>query len=129
MEQSRTLEANGFTVQCVFPTKLRSMFEEAYGRLTHSTIAGEASFETNYGYVDVVFLPKGRTFADFKIIERREGSGYFYTFASNPRVWDGRLETGRRLYFLKHDNHLLFVDDAKLRALLEKALHVSWQAP
>lgn len=66
MELSRTMEANGFTVRCVSPTKLRSMFEQAYGNLTRSTIAGEASFETNYGYVDVVFLPKSQTFADSK---------------------------------------------------------------
>lgn len=130
MELSRTLEANGFTVQCVFPTKLGSMFEVAEGKFTRSTVAGEANFQTNYGGVDVVFLPKTQTFADFKITERSEDSGYLYTFAGNPRVWDAdRFGTARRVYFLKQNNHLLLVSDPKLRARLERTLHVSWQAP
>jgi hypothetical protein len=130
MELSRALEANGFTVQCVFPTKLGSMFEVADGGHMSSTIAGEANFQTNYGSVDVVFLPETQTFADFKITEHRENSGYLYTFAGNPRVWNvDRLGTARRMYFLKHGNHLLLVGDAKLRARLEKVLQVSWQVP
>jgi hypothetical protein len=130
MELRRTLEANGFTVQCMFPTKLGSMFQVADGRFTRSTIAGEANFQTNDGGVDVIFLPKTQTFADFRITERREDSGYLYTFAGNPRVWDvDRLGTARRMYFLKHDNHLFLVSDPKVRARLEKTLHVVWQAP
>jgi hypothetical protein len=130
MELAQSLRNHGFVVQCVFPTKLGSIFRVVEGGVEHSTIEGEADFRTNYGDVDAVFVPKPQTFAGFKINEHREDGGYFYTFAGTPRVWAvNRFESPRRYYFLKHDNQLLLVSNDRLRARLEEALHLPPQTP
>jgi hypothetical protein len=87
MELKQHLESHGFVVRCVFPTKMGSIFQVEEGGVLRSTIEGEANFSTNYGDIDVVFVPKPQTFADFKITEHREDGGYLYTFAGTPRVW------------------------------------------
>ena len=123
MELKQTLEAHGFVVRCVFPTKLGSIFEVWEGGVMQSTVAGEANFRTNYGDVDAVFLPPPRTFADFKITEHRKGGGFLYTFGGTPRVWDtNRFGSARRMYFLDHGNELFFIDDVGLLHRLEEAL-------
>jgi hypothetical protein len=126
MELKQTLENHGFVVRCVFPTKLGSIFQvqSKDGDVLRSTIAGEASFRTDAGDIDAVFLPKPQTFADFKITEHREGGGYLYTFAGTPRVWEtNRFGSARRIYFLKRGNQMLMVDE-KLRTRLEHALQL-----
>jgi hypothetical protein len=129
MELKRILESQGFVVRCVFPTKFGSIFQVEEGGVMRSTIEGEANFRTNYGDVGVVFVPKPQTFEDFKITEHRKDGGYLYTFAGTPRVWAvNRLESPRRIYFLKHDNQLLLSDD-KIRARLEQALHLPPRPP
>jgi len=123
MELKQTLESHGFVVRCVFPTKFGSIFQVKDGDVQRSTIEGEADFNTNYGNIDAVFLPKPQTFADFTITERRKGGGYLYTFAGAPRVWEAnRFGSASRIYFLKHGNQMLMVSD-KLRARLVQALH------
>jgi hypothetical protein len=125
MELKQTLESHGFVVRCVFPTKLGSIFEVWEGGVMHSTIAGEANFRTNYGEVDAVFMPHPQTFADFKITEHRKDSGFLYTFAGTPRVWDtNRFGSARRLYFLDHGSQLFFINDVALLHRLERALQV-----
>jgi hypothetical protein len=70
-------------------------------------------------------MPQPRTFADFKITEHREGSGFRYTFGGTPRVWDvNRFGSARRIYFLDHGNHLFFVGNVALLRRLEEALQV-----
>jgi hypothetical protein len=124
MELKQTLESQGVAVRCVFPTKLGSIFRVREGGVSHSTIEGEANFNTDFGAFDVVFMPKPQNFADFKIKEHREGGGYMYRFAGTPRVWDvNRFGTAYRVYFLKHDNQL-FLTNEKLRLRLEQALHL-----
>ncbi|HKH99132.1 MAG TPA: hypothetical protein VJ999_08490 [Candidatus Sulfotelmatobacter sp.] len=132
MDLAITLEAHGFTVRCMFPTKLGSIFQVADGDVLRSTIEGEANFSTNYGAFDVIFMPKPQTFADFRITERRSDGGYLYRFTGTPRVLAGnkfKFGTATREHFLKHDNHLLLVSDDNLRARLEEALHLPPQAP
>ena len=93
----------------------------------HSTIEGEACFSTNNGGIDVVFLPKPQTFANFKITEHRKGGGYLYRFTGTPRVWAGnkfKFGTAGRQYFLKHGNQLFIVGDERLFARLEDAFHL-----
>ncbi len=126
MELKQTLESHGFEVRCVFPTHLWSIFEVAGdGGVMHSTVEGEANFRTNYGDLDAVFVPQPQTFADFKITEHREGSGFLYTFGGTPRVWDvNRFGSARRIYFLDHGNQLFFVGDIALLHRLEEALQV-----
>ena len=95
MELKKTLEGHGFVVHCVFPTKLGSIFEVWENGVMHPTVTGEASFRTDYGDVDAVFLPHGQTFADFKVKEQRKGSGYLYQFAGRPRVCTSRSRLQR----------------------------------
>lgn len=122
MELKHDLESQGFIVRCVFPTKLSSIFRVWEGGVSHSTIEGEASFRTDDGDVDVVFMPKPQTFADFKIKEHREGGGYMYRFAGTPRVWDvNRFGSAYRIYFTKRGNKLLLLDE-KMQPRLEHAL-------
>jgi hypothetical protein len=124
-ELAHRLERQTFVIRCIFPTKLGSIFQVADGEVLRSTIAGEANFITNYGSFDIIFLPKPQTFANFKITERREGSGYRYRFTGTPKVWAGdqfKFGTSYRNYFLKSENHLLLTGDEKLRARLREAL-------
>src|ERR1700690_1600743 len=89
MDLQKTLESHGFVVQCIFPTKLGSIFQVEENGVLQSTVEGEADFQTTSGDIDVVFLPKPQTFADFKITERRKDHGYLYRFTGTPRVWYG----------------------------------------
>jgi len=117
------LRAHGFVIQCVFPSKLGSTFEVWDGGRLHRTVEGEAAYCTNYGDLDVVFMPKPQTWEPFKVSERHMESGYVYTFAGAPRVWDvNQFGTARRTYFLKRGSQLFVIDGIELRARLEKAL-------
>lgn len=126
MELKQMLQSHGFEVRCVFPTHLWSIFEMAGdGGVMHSTVEGEASFRTNYGDLDAVFMPQPQTFADFKITEHREDGGFLYTFSGTPRVWHAnRFGSARRIYFLDHGNQLFFVGDVVLLRRLEQTLQV-----
>ena len=117
----KTLESHGFVVQCVFPTKLSSIFQVEENGVLRSTIEGEANFRTNLGDIDVVFMPKPQTFADFKITERRQDHGYLYRFTGTPRVLAGdqfRFGTAYRQCYLKFDNQLVFDGDATCMPVL-----------
>ena len=130
MQLAQNLEPHGFIVNCIFPTKLGSIFMVEENGVMHSTIEGEACLRTNYGDIDVVFVPKPHTFADFKITERREGGGYLYRFAGTPRVWAvNRFGSALRDYFLKYQNQLLLVSSDQLRARLEDALQLKPRTP
>jgi hypothetical protein len=126
-EVAESLKTHAFTIKCIFPTKLRSVFMVEQNGTLRSTIEGEACFRTDYGDIEVVFLPKPQTFADFKITERRKGGGYLYRFTGTPRVWAGdnfKFGTAYRNYFIKHDNQLLIVSDIHLLARLEDVFHL-----
>jgi len=125
VELKQTLENHDFAVQCIFRTKLNSMFMVDVNGTLQSTVEGVFCFSTNRGGVDVVFVPKPQTFADFKITERREGGGYTYMFSGTPRVEGNKVKMGtaHRNYFLKQDNHLFIVGDTLLGPL-EDAFHL-----
>lgn len=125
MDLAKHLEDHGFVIQCIYPTKLGSMFQVVDGDVVRSTVKGEANFTTNYGAFDVIFMPKPQTFADFKITERRKGGGYLYRFTGTPKVLAGdkfSFGTARRNYFLKRENWLFFLGDQALLSRLEQAL-------
>jgi|GEM_PF-2833060 len=112
MEMKQRLQSHGYIVECVFPTKLGSMFQVDENGVLRSTVEGEAAFRTNLGDIDVVFMPKPQTFVDFKITERRKDHGYLYRFTGTPRVLAGdRFNFGSayRQCYLKFDNQLVFV--------------------
>ncbi len=120
MELKQSLENHGFAVPCIFHTKLSSVFMVDVSGTLQSTVEGEFCFSTNRGGIEVVFLPKPQTFADFKITEHRQGGGYLYRFTGTPRVWAGdkfKFGTADRQYFLKQENRLFIVTDALLGPL------------
>jgi hypothetical protein len=124
MDLQQRLEKQNFSVRCIYPTKFGSFFMVDHNGTLESTVEGEACFSTNYGRIDVVFLPKSQTFADFQITERRKGGGYLYRFTGTPRVSAGdkfKFGTAARQYFLKHDNYLIIVSDNQLVPRLEAA--------
>jgi hypothetical protein len=124
MELQRRLERNDFTVRCIFPTKFGSIFTVENNGKLESTVEGEACFSTNFGGLDVVFLPQPQTFSDFEITGRRKDRGYVYRFTGTPHVAaEGKFNfgTAARQYFLKHNNYLIVVSDPKLLARLQKA--------
>jgi hypothetical protein len=129
MELQQRLEKHDFTIRCIFPTKFGSVFMVDQNGVLQSTVEGEACFSTNYGGIDVVFLPKAQTFAGFKITEHREGGGFLYRFTGTPRVAAGekfKFGTATRQYFLKHGNYLIIVSTNQLVARLEDAFgHLS----
>lgn len=123
LELQHRLQNSGFTVRCIFPTKFGSVFTAEKNGILQSTVEGEACFSTNYGGLDVVFLPKPQTFSDFEISERRKDRGYLYRFTGTPHTAaEGKFNfgTAARQYFLKHDNYLVIVSDDKLLARLQK---------
>jgi hypothetical protein len=131
MELKQNLENHDFTVQCIFHTKLSSFFMVDVNGSLQSTVEGEFCFRTNRGDLGVVFVPKPRTFADFKITERRAGGGYLYRFMGTPRVSAGnkfKFGSAHRIYFLKRENQLLLADD-QLISRLQDAFHLSSQTP
>jgi hypothetical protein len=124
IDLQQRLEKQNLSVRCIFPTKLGSFFMVDHDGTLQSTVEGEACFNTNYGGIDVVFLPKSRTFADFQITERRKDGGYLYRFTGTPPVSAGdkfKFGTATRQYFLKHDNYLIIVSDNQLVPRLEAA--------
>lgn len=124
IELTHKLENHGFAVKCVFTTISESLFRLADVNGSHLTVLGAANLRTNHGDIEVVFLPKGQTFANFKVTEHPVSGGYFYyTSSGTPSApgW-GKVESNRRIYFLKHDNHLLLVRDDTLRVRVEQAL-------
>ena len=126
IELKQRFENRGFSVSCIFHSKLSSVFMVDVNGTLQSTVEGEFCFSTNRGAIDVVFLPKPQTFAAFKITERRKGGGYLYRFTGTPRVWAGnnfKFGAATRQYFLKQDNRLFIVDGALL-APLQDAFHL-----
>jgi hypothetical protein len=112
MDMKQKLQSRGYIVECVFPTKLSSIFQVDEDGTLRSTIEGEANFHTNLGDIDVVFMPKPQTFVNFKIAERRQDSGYLYRFTGTPRVLAGdkfNFGSAYRQCYLKFDNQLVLV--------------------
>lgn len=116
IELARILSEHRFTIKCVLTSKLGGLF---------AGLQGAALYRTTDGDFDALFLPKPRTFADLKIIERPAKKGFVYSFAGKPRPWPAnRFESVRRQYFLKHANQLLVLSDDSLRVKLEDVLTI-----
>src|SRR5689334_15005798 len=80
MQLADELRVHGFTISCIFPSKLGSFFMVEEGGKLHSTIEGDAVFRTDAGDIEVVFLPKPQTWDHFKISERHMGPGNGYMY-------------------------------------------------
>jgi hypothetical protein len=131
IELEQSLQNHGFSVRCIFPTTLNSIFMVEENGTLQSTIEGEVCYRTNYGDLSVVFVAKPQTFADFKIAEHCEGGSYLYRFTGTTRVWSGnkfKFGSAHRIYFLKRDNQL-FLADNQLISRLQDAFHLPPQMP
>ena len=116
MELGRSLSDHGFTIRCILTSKLGALFRG---------LEGAALYRTDRGDFDVLFLSSPQTFADLQIVERQGKKAFIYSFSGKSRVWSAnRMESGRREYFLKHDQQLLILDDDQLRVRLQDALNL-----
>ena len=115
-----TLQNHSFTIQCVLPSKLAQFLPRQ---------TGAALFRTTMGDFETLFRPKGQTFDDVFISERRDenpssgnhDTGYIYTF----RDPQGRkLETmaGRETFFVSHHNILFITWEKTAAATLAESL-------
>ena len=117
IELARTLSEHGFTIKCVLSSKMGGLFNGQ---------EGAALFRTSDGDFDALFLPQPKNFADLKVIERPLKKGFVYSFAGKPRPRPvNRMESPRRVYFLKNANELLVLNDDSLRTKLVSVLNIT----
>ena len=116
MELARTLEDHGFIVQCVRSSKQARIFDGQ---------KGAALYKTNRGSFEVLFLPKGQTFDELKIVSESNEGFLKYSFRGKPQI-PHTMETKSRIAFIKHENVMfeVFGND-----LLAKSLEQVFQAP
>ena len=109
------LRQHGFTVNCILRSHSESLFDGQ---------AGAGVFQTDEGNFDALFMPPPGTFDKLVVVERREGSGYVYSFEGEPKPWPAnRMESARRMYFVKDGHRLLIIwGDEKLAERLRRAL-------
>jgi hypothetical protein len=114
MGLAQTLRAGGFTIQCVLRSKKEGLFEG---------LEGAALFRTSRGDFEAMFLPKQRTFERLRVLERQENGWYIYSFEGDPKPWPAnRIESPRRIYFVKHSHILLDISDDVLAGDLCRAV-------
>jgi hypothetical protein len=104
----RALTRNGYTVECVLPSKMASFFDE---------LKGAALFRTTSGDFEVLFLPKPYSFEHLDILEKRQGNRYLYSFRGKPH-FEARVDSSDRQYFVKRSTKLFIVFNAELAARL-----------
>lgn len=114
MELAQTLRARHFTIKCVLRSKRGSSFEG---------LEGAALFRTSRGDFEAIFLPKQKTFARLRVLERQENGWYIYSFKGDPKPWPAnRIESPRPIYFVKHSHTLLETTDDVLAENLRRAV-------
>jgi hypothetical protein len=107
---SDTLKKYGISVKCILTSKMEGMFE---GR------QDAALYRTDQGEFDVLFLPQPKTFDQLRVIERQDGQRYLYSFQGPPQPWSANLiDSAFPMYFVKHENTLLVLQDKQLAATL-----------
>jgi len=113
MALSRVLSINGVLVNCVMNSTTEGMFEGE---------SGAATYRSDHGNFEVVFLYQPGTFDRLKILEQRNGERFSYRFKGPPQPWPANLiDSAYRIYFIKNRNMLFVVDkDAELAATLQK---------
>ena len=114
LDLARALTANGFSVQCIAPSKMAGTFEGQ---------AGAALYRTDRGDFEALFLPNPQNFNGLQILERRESGRYLYSFAGHPKPWPANLiDAPHPVYFIKNRNRLIVADDKELAVRLESIL-------
>jgi len=115
MNLAQTLINHHFTVTCVSPSKMTDTFEGQ---------TGAAVYRTKEGEFEALFLPKPQTFDKLRVIERRDGQRYRYSFEGRPKPWPANLiDSAYRLYFVKHGNELIVAQDRKVASRIKVAIN------
>jgi hypothetical protein len=108
------VRARGITVRCVLRSHWESTFEQQ---------EGAALYRTDRGDFEALFLPASLTFDRLTVVERMENGFRVYSFSGGPKPWPvNRIESARRMYFIKHGRALVVAIDPELAALLAPAL-------
>jgi len=115
MELAKTLQAEGFIIECMLRSKMGSMFEGQ---------DGAALFRTDRGDFEAMFLPKQKTFEKMEVLERQENGWYVYSYEGVPKPsWaTKRRESPQRIYYVKLANLLLETWDDLLAEDLRRAV-------
>jgi hypothetical protein len=115
VDLGRFLSEHGFVIDCISSSTEQRRFKGE---------KGAAWFKTNRGIFDVLFLPKGQSFAAFKTVERPQQNGrYLYSFQGTPHIL-GVEDSSKQMWFIKHDNMLFSVwGDQQLAVALRQAFH------
>jgi carboxypeptidase family protein len=107
------LDGLGIMVRCTCASKWARLFRGE---------VGAAWFRSDDGIFEVLFLPKGQTFAHLKVLEHRDGDRYLTSFTGKPYS-AVHMDGSKPTYFVKRGNRLYSVwGDEKLAALLESRL-------
>jgi len=110
----RLLADGGLRVMCFAPSTMNDMFAGQEGAVLYRT--GRGDFEA-------LFLPPSQSFDALRIVERREGGRYLYSFTGQPKPWPANLiDASYPVYFFKHLNRLLVTNDKDLVGQLETVL-------
>jgi hypothetical protein len=110
--KARTLDERGFDVQCIRRSVEERLFKGQ---------KGAARVKTDRGVFEVWFLPKGETFADLEIAERRENGRYFYSIRGTPQI-SRTIDSSKQSYFVSYKNLLFHVwGDEQLAASIRRA--------
>lgn len=109
MELASALERHDFIVECVRSSKQAQIFDGQ---------KGAAVYKTNRGVFEVLFLPKGQTFNELKIVSESKEGFSKYSFRGRPRI-PQTMETKSRIAFIKHENVMfeVFGNDGLARSL------------
>jgi len=111
---ARLLADGGPRVMCLAPSTMNDMFAGQEGAVLYRTDRGD---------FEALFLPPSQSFDALRIVERREGSRYLYSFTGQPKPWPANLiDASYPLYFFKHSNRLLVTSDKDLIGQLETVL-------
>jgi hypothetical protein len=113
MELAEQLEADGFTLKCVFRSTLETLFEGAQG-------AGV--YRTDRGDFEALFLPTTESVERLTIVQNHASARYVYVFRvpfSSKSL--ARIDSPRPVYFIKGVNGILISQNGQLAAELRAA--------
>jgi hypothetical protein len=101
-ELAERLSRNGLPVRCMLQSRRGGMFEG---------LEGAVLFRTEHGSFEALFLPKGQTFAELEVVERREDGRYLYSFTGSPKPVpeDLVIDSAEANDYIKFGDRLLMV--------------------
>jgi hypothetical protein len=111
---ARVLATDGFTVECMAPSKMTGTFE---GQL------GATLYRTKQGSFEALFLPNPQDFDGLQVRHQQVNGRYRYSFAGHPKPWPANLlDAARPVYFLNNRNRLIVTQDKQLFGRLSATL-------